>query len=233
MKVLIACEESQTVCKAFRERGHEAYSCDIIPCSGGHPEWHIQDDAIKVAYSQHWDLMIAHPPCTYLATCAEWAYKDEPYHQKVKAGTLVGKQRREAREQALIFVKKLLNIPIKKIAVENPIGVISSRIFWHTEGRYEIFPTRTIGCIAPQVIQPYMFGENASKATCIYLKGLPELQPTLYINPRIVNGMKRWENQTDSGQNRLPPTNDRAKKRSVTFQGIADAMANQWGKELS
>lgn len=165
--------------------------------------------------------MIAHPPCTYLTCSAEWAYKDPDYerypgvgyHQKVSSDTLVGYDRRYARIAALDFIRTLLNIPIPRICLENPRGVISSAIRKPS-----------------QTIQPYMFGDDASKSTCLWLKGLPALQATNLVSPRITaDGKKRWGNQTDSGQNKLPPTTDRWKIRSETYPGIAAAMASQWG----
>lgn len=240
MKVLIACEESQTVCKAFRKKGHEAYSCDILPCSGGHPEWHLQMDMFEAIKLKQWDLMIAHPVCTYLTCSAEWAYKDPDfvrypnvgYHQKLKEGTLFGEARRQAREEALQTVCKLLNAPIKKKVIENPVGVISSRIFWYIGGEsgpaeWKVFPRKTIGCIKPHVIQPHWFGDDASKATALYYVNVDKIKATNHVLPRIVNGKKRWANQTDSGQNNLPPSKDRAKLRSKTLPGIADALADQ------
>jgi len=163
----------------------------------------------------HWDLMIAHPDCTYLTCSAEWAYKDGPYHQKVRPETLVGAARRRAREEALDFVRVLFDAPIKHKAIENPRGVISTRIR-----------------PASQYIQPYEYGHDASKITGLWLEGLPLLTPTKYIEPRIVNGKPRWSNQTDSGQNRLSPGADRWKDRSRTYQGWADAMAKQWVDEV-
>lgn len=237
MRVLLGCERSQEVCKAFRELGHVAYSCDLLPCYGGHPEWHIQDDVLN-HLNGGWDLAVFFPDCTYLTNSAEWAYGDGPYHQKVKPETLVGPARREAREKALQFTCKLLNAPIKKKALENPIGQISSRIFWYVGGEaggaeWKVYPTKTIGCIEPQVIHPHWFGDDASKATCIYRINLPKLKPTKMINPRVVTYrgrvVKRWANQTDSGQNNLPPSIDRATIRSRTYPGIAKAMAEQWG----
>lgn len=166
----------------------------------------------------HWDLMIAHPPCTYLTIAAEWAYKDAP-GKRMNEGVLFGATRRQAREEALAFVQTLATAPIPRIAIENPVGVLSSR--WRRPD---------------QIIQPWMFGEDASKATCLWLKGLPLLQETQRVPGRIVGEDKRgftivrWANQTDSGQNKLPPSVDRWKLRSTTYQGIADAMAAQWGK---
>jgi len=224
MKILVGCEESQTVCMAFRAIGHEAYSCDLKPCSGGHPEWHIHGDVFGAIepgqktlqnggcmYIHLWDIAIFFPDCTYLTCSAEWAYKNGPYHQKVKPGTLVGLDRVEARGHAIEFFKSLWSCKIPKIAMENPVGVISSFVK------------------PSQVIHPYQFGDDASKATCLWLKGLPLLKPTQYIEPRIVNGKKRWGNQTDSGQNKLTPSANRAELRSKTFPGIAKAMAEQWG----
>lgn len=198
MRVLVACEESQTVTKAFRALGHEAYSCDILPCSGGHPEWHFQQDVFDVI-DKGWDLMIAHPPCTYLSVSGmHW--------------TTRGLRDPKLTEDALEFVSKLMNADIKMIALENPVSVISSRIRK-----------------PDQIIQPWMFGHDASKKTCLWLKNLPHLNPTEIIKGRIINGKERYGNQTDSGQNKLPPSKDRWKIRSKTYEGIAYAMANQWG----
>src|SRR5690606_22505979 len=148
---------------AFREAGHDAFSCDLKPCSGGHPEWHYQMDVFKAMGLQDWDLGIFFPDCTYLTCSAEWAYKDPPYHQKVKPGTLVGKQRIEARKAAAKFFMALYNCNILKVAIENPVGVMSG-----------IFRKPN------QVIQPWQFGHPESKATCLWLKGLPLLQHTEY-----------------------------------------------------
>lgn len=246
MKVLVGCEESQTVCIAFREMGHEAYSCDLKPCSGGHPEWHIQGDvfaAIRAGsiktqsgdsvFIDKWDMGIFFPDCTFLTISAEWCYKDQP---KLKSGKLVGAERCAAREKALQFVCRIMNCGIPKISIENPIGVIGTRIFWYIGGenggaRWEVYPRKLDhGSRKPdQIIQPYQFGDNASKSTCLWLTNLPKLIPTSYCKPRIANGKKRWNNQTDNGQNKLPPSMNRAELRSKTFPGIAQAMAQQWG----
>ena len=210
MIVLVACEYSGRVRRAFAGRGHRAFSCDILPADDYSPN-HIIADALDVIYSTPWDLIIAHPPCTYLTNSAEWAYKDGPYHQKVKPGTLVGKERREARADAVKFFMSIWKSDCPKICIENPIGFMSSLIK----------PT--------QYIQPYEYGEDASKKTCLWLKGLPPLKPTKYVEPRIVNGKKRWGNQTDSGQNKMTPSDSRGHDRSLTPQGWADAMAGQWG----
>lgn len=218
MKVLIACEFSGTVRDAFLKLGHNAWSCDLLNTESIGP--HIEGDALDVL-SEGWDLMIAHPPCTYLTNSAEWAYKDPDfnrypgvgYHQKLKPDTLFGEARRKARAQAVEFFLALWNCSIPKICIENPVGHMSKHL--PKESR--------------QVIQPYQFGEDASKATCLWLKGLNPLKETKYIAPRMVNGKPRWGNQTDGGQNKLPQTDDRWALRSKTYKGIANAMANQWG----
>ena len=219
MKVLIACEESQIVCKAFRERGHEAYSCDIQEPSGGHPEWHIHGDAIAALDGgvittmdgkQHdvgkWDLLIAHPPCTYLTVTGNRWFNEERYGEKAR-------QRKELRNEAAIFFMSFINADIDKIAVENPIGYMS-----------------TVYQKPSQIIHPYMFGDPARKATCLWLKGLPKLTPTDIVEPIVIHYQNG--NGTDNPWHmdtlKLPP-NERAKARSKTFPGIAAAMAEQWG----
>ena len=196
MKILVGCEESQTVCIELRKLGHEAYSCDLIECSGGHPEWHLQTDVFEAIKLKEWDAAIFFPPCTYLTVSANKWYKDQPAR---KSGTLVGEARREARREAIIFFKKLYNCGIPKIAIENPIGVMS------TEFRKP-----------DQVIQPWMFGHGETKATCLWLKGLNKLSPT-----KVVEGREQRLHY-------LPKTKDRAKLRSKTYPGIAKAMAEQW-----
>jgi len=198
MKVLIACEFSGTVRNAFRKRGHDAWSCDLLPTIGP-PDYHIQRDVFEAIGMARWDLMIAHPPCTYLAASGLHWNKRNPDRAKLT-------------EEALEFVLALSIAPIDRIAIENPIGCLSTR--WRKP---------------EQIIQPYLFGEDASKATCLWLKNLPKLCPTEYVEPRLVNGKKRWANQTDSGQNRLSPSPTRWAERSKTYQGIAEAMAEQWG----
>lgn len=219
MKVLIACERFGVIRDAFIKAGHDAWSCDLVDSVVPGP--HIRGDALSVV-SWCWDLMIAHPDCTYLTCSAEWAYGDGPYHQKVKPETLVGQARRQARRQALEFVMALASSPIPKIAIENPaIGAINRNLDLTQLGFRTNFPT--------QVIQPHQFGHDASKATGLALKGLPDLVHTSHIEPRIVAGRPRWGNQTDSGQNRLSPGEGRAMERARTYQGWADAMASQWG----
>jgi hypothetical protein len=193
MKVLVACEYSGTVREAFRALGHDAMSCDLLPTDRPGP--HHQGDVLDVI-GDGWDLMIAHPPCTYLAASGLHWNKRRP-------------ERAAQTEQALTFVMSLANAPIARIAIENPIGALSSR--WRKPD---------------QIIQPWMFGEDASKATCLWLKGLPMLRAT-----DVLPGgpTARRANQTPSGQNKLGPSPDRWKIRSTTYQGIADAMAQQWG----
>lgn len=218
MKVLVACEYSGRVRDAFIAAGHDAMSCDLLPTEA--PGAHYQGDVFDVI-NAGWDLMIAHPPCTYLTCSAEWAYGDGPYHQRVQPGTLVGAARRKAREQALEFVLALYNAPIPRVAIENPVGVLSSN-FREPD----------------QIIQPYEYGDDGSKKTCLWLRGLPLLVPTGLYPPRLARQKDgksyalRWGNQTDSGQHRESPSPDRWKERSRTWQGWADAMADQWGGVL-
>jgi hypothetical protein len=197
MKVLVACEYSGTVRNAFIRAGHYALSCDLLPTDSPIGD-HYQGNVLDIL-DHGWDLMIAHPPCTYLCSSGLHWNKRIP-------------DRAQKTEEALEFVQMLLDAPIPKIALENPIGCISTRIRK-----------------PDQTIQPYQFGDDASKATCLWLKGLPPLRPTQFVEPRIVNGKPRWANQTDSGQNRLPPSADRWKIRSETYVGIAEAMVAQWG----
>ena len=195
MKVLVACEYSGVVRDAFLARGHDAISCDLLPTESDGP--HYQGDVFDII-NDGWDLMIAHPPCTYLSVSGmHW--------------TTRGLRDPQLTKDALDFVRRLMAAPIKQIAIENPVSVISSRIRKPN-----------------QIIAPYQFGHDASKKTCLWLQDLPPLRPTQMVEPRIVNGRKRWGNQTDSGQNKLPPSKDRWKIRSATYQGIAEAMASQW-----
>lgn len=198
MRVLVACEYSGTVRDAFRDAGHDAMSCDLLPTDATGP--HYQGD-VRDVLADGWDLLVAHPPCTYLLVSGmHWTKR--------------GLRDPQLTEDALTLVRLLLDAPVPRIALENPVSVISSRIRK-----------------PDQIIHPWMFGHDASKKTCLWLKGLPPLQPVAQIAPRMVNGKPRWGNQTDSGQNRLPPTEDRWKIRFTTYPGIARAMASQWGKE--
>lgn len=212
MKVLIACEYSGRTRDAFIRAGFDATSCDLLATEVPGP--HYQGD-VRDILNNGWDLLIAHPDCTYLTCSAEWAYGDGPYHQKVKPETLVGLARQFARERALHFVDTLFNAPIKHKAIENPRGVISTRLR-----------------PASQYIQPHEYGHDASKITGLWLEELPLLVPTCHVPPRMVNGRPRWANQTDSGQNKLTPGPDRWKERARTYDGWSNAMADQWGRYL-
>ena len=187
MRVLIACEFSGIVWEAFAKLGHDAYSCDLLPTEI--PGNHIQDDVLK-HLEEGWDLMIAHPPCTHLAVSGARWFKDKQVEQR----------------EAIDFFYALVAAPIHRIALENPVGIIST--YWRPPD---------------QIIQPWMFGEDASKKTCLWLKNLPLLHPTNQIIK------DQYANQTKSGQNNLAPSPNGWKERSRTYQGIADAMAEQWG----
>lgn len=219
--VLIGGETSGTIREAFRARGHDAFSCDLLPAQDGSP-FHFQCDVRGLFVPGAFDLFVTHPDCTYLTNSAAWAFSDGPYHQKVKPGTLVGAERRAAREQALQFVAEMMAAPFERICLENPPGSIGTRI----DARVYGFSHAK----ASQYIQPNEYGEDASKKTGLWLKNLPPLKPTRKVPPRWVNGRPRWGNQTDSGQNNLTPGADRWQVRSNTYKGWAEAMAEQWGK---
>jgi site-specific DNA-cytosine methylase len=192
MKVLVACEYSGRVRDAFTRLGHDAVSVDLLPTET--EGRHIQGDVLDVLESEQFDLMVAFPPCTHLAVSGARYFEEK---------------RADGRQQsALAFVQSLMDAPVERIALENPVGIISSAIRK-----------------PDQIIQPWMFGEDASKKTCLWLKNLPKLEPTKIIRKDI------YANQTPSGQNKLGPSEDRAKIRSLTYQGIADVMAEQWGSQ--
>lgn len=204
--VLVACEFSGVVRRAFAAQPNTyAMSCDLLPAADGSKD-HYQGDVRDVLWSG-WDLIIAHPPCTYLCSSG--------LHWNKRGRMVDGRPRAELTEEALSFVRMFLDLDAR-LALENPIGCISTRIRK-----------------PDQVIQPYEFGHDASKSTCLWLNKLPKLRPTKRIDPRIINGKPRWGNQTDSGQNKLGPSEDRWAERSITYQGIADAMAWQWGAILA
>ena len=195
MRVLVACEYSGTVRRAFRELGHDAWSCDLLP-SDDESEHHFKGDVMEII-SQDWDLMIAHPPCTYLCNSGvHWLGRQEGREAKMREGAL--------------FFKALWEADIPKVCVENPI--------------MHRYAKDIIGADYAQTVQPWQFGEDASKATCLWLRNLPKLEPTDIIKK------ERYANQTPSGQNKLGPSPDRWKIRSKTYDGIARAMAQQWGK---
>lgn len=209
MKILVACEESQAITKELRKLGHEAFSCDLLPCSGGHPEWHYQQDVFDVIY-KGWDMMIAHPPCTFLAVSgARWMYN--------KDGS-VNQERLKKQNEALEFVQKLMDAPIEKIAIENPISVISSKIRK-----------------PDQIVQPWQFGDKAQKSTCLWLKNLPKLEPTNivekgeFIEFIYKKGVKKRQPKWyfDALKNAKTPE-ERRTLRSKTFKGMAEAIAKQW-----
>lgn len=207
MKVLVACEESQRVCAAFRAKGHDAFSCDIQPCSGGHPEWHIRGDALAALYSQSWDMLIAHPPCTYLtaSSAVRLFYPDHSIKDKLRE-----QKGWAARE----FFLEFLNAPVPMVAVENPVPLKHFNLPHYS-----------------QIIEPYMFGDPWKKRTCLWLRGLPDLEVTDLVEP-----LGLWVGSTSarSGTGRIKstyvlPSHRDQKTRSKTFPGIAKAMADQWG----
>ena len=208
MKILVACEESQAVTIEFRKLGHEAYSCDIEPCSGGHPEWHLQQDVIPLL-KEKWDMIIAFPPCTYLTVTGNRWFNIERYGEKAV-------QRYKDRDFAISFFMLFANADCEKIAIENPVGIMSTE--WRKPD---------------QIINPWQFGDPFEKKTCLWLKGLPELIPTniVEIPPRKQFGsgksMPAWYADAFS-----LPKEERAKLRSKTFPGIAKAMAEQWGAQI-
>lgn len=211
MKILIACEESQAVCIAFREKGHEAYSCDILPCSGGHPEWHYQQDVFEVI-NMGWDMMIAFPPCTFLTVTGNSWFLPK-YKERFP-------NRLQDREDAKQFFLKLYNSNIKHIAIENPIGIMSSELRK-----------------PDQIIHPYYFGDKSRKATCLWLKNLPKLlyskennlfEQKTSVEPDIYHFKNGKGTCSMDYMVALKRGKDRAKIRSKTYPGIAKAMANQW-----
>ena len=229
MKILVACEESQAVTKELRRLGHEAYSCDIIECSGGHPKWHIKNDVLNFlnptilfinelpgiqfftmdneyhCFPGKWDMIIAHPPCTYLTVTGNRWFNVERYGEKAI-------QRKKDREDAIKFFMAFANADCDRIAIENPVGVMSSQ--WRKPDQY---------------IEPYMFGDPEKKKTGLWLKGLPLLKPTNIVEPVIIHcksgaNEPRWHMETMNLSKE-----ERSRVRSKTFHGIAKAMAEQWG----
>ena len=200
--------------KAFEVHGHEVWTCDLLPARDN-ALFHYQGDVWDIL-GDGWDFAVLHPMCTYLTCSAAWAFGNGPYHQKVKPGTLVGEARREARREALDNFAKLLALPFP-VAIENPGTSFVSKAIRKPS----------------QIIHPHQFGDDASKATGLWLSaGVPLLAPTQNVAPRIVEGRPRWANQTDSGQNRLSPSAERWLERSKTYPGIAAAMGDQWGRHF-
>lgn len=220
MNVLIACEESQRVCTAFREKGHRAFSCDILDCSGGHPEWHIKGDVLPLLngrceftlqngqtdrQTDRWDLIIAHPPCTDLCVSgARW---------------FAEKQKDLRQQKAVAFFMHFVLANCDRICIENPVGIMSN-----------VYKKPS------QIIQPWWFGDNYSKSTCLWLKGLAPLKPEIIEQPEIEfvewtdtkTGKKKRQDKFSADALKLPPE-ERARLRSQTFPGIARAMSEQWG----
>lgn len=236
LNILVACEESQAVTKQFRLLGHNAYSCDLLPCSGNHPEWHYNMDVFKVIKNNggilqngnkvkingDWDLMVAHPPCTYLAVSgARWFYNPNDSHLPMNERTPHPKypNRKKDQEGAIDFFIKLMSVPIKHIAIENPIGVISSV--------YEK---------PSQIVHPYMFGDEASKTTCLWLKNLSKLEPTEIVGKgeriQFASGKSQPKWYSDAFVKAKTPE-ERRTLRSKTFKGMAEAMAIQWTKFIN
>lgn len=222
LRVIIACEESQTICKEFRNLGHEAYSCDLLPCSGGHPEWHFQQDVLPLL-KEEWDIVIAHPPCTYLSVSgAQWYYHPDDKHLAINQRRPHPKYPNRAadREDAVNFFMQFVNIDTNClfVAIENPIGIMSSR--WKK-------PT--------QIVQPWQFGDEASKSTCLWLRNLNPLQPTNIVGKGEVitmsSGAKMQKWYYDAISNAKTPE-ERRSLRSKTFPGMAKAMAEQWSKQV-
>ena len=220
MKILIACEESQRICEAFRELGCEAYSCDIIECGGGHLEWHIQSDVLPLLNgdvtfmtadgANHnvagpWDLIIAHPPCTYLTNTGNRWFNEEKYGDKAR-------ERKRLREEAADFFMEFARTNAKHWAIENPVG------WMNTHYRKP-----------DQIIQPYEFGDPARKTTCLWLYNLPLLKPTKIVEPKLqyLKSGKTMDLEYSNASKK-----ERAKLRSRTYPGIAKAIADQWSKIL-
>lgn len=207
LKILVACEESQAVCKEFRKLGHEAFSCDILPCSGGHPEWHLQQDVTELL-KQKWNMIIAFPPCTHLAVSGA-----KHFHKKIADGR---------QQQGVDFFMLFANCECEKVAIENPIGIMSGK--WRKPD---------------QIIQPYQFGDPVKKSTCLWLKGLPKLVGTKNVEAEVKyyttkdgkGKQSEWNARqlVIDGKKYGYNTDEFKKHRSKTFEGIAKAMAEQWG----
>lgn len=222
-RVLIGYSACHLTRAAFESQGHDVWTCDLLPARDNSLK-HLQGDIWQVALNHQWDFAVLHPMCTYLTVSAAWAFSDPDfgkypgvgYHQRVKPGTLTGEARREARREAIENFRRLLALPFP-VAIENPGSSFVSK------------------AVRPpsQIVQPYQFGDDASKATGFWLgDDVPPLEPTFYVEPRMIDGRPRWANQTDTGQNRLSPSENRWLERSATYPGIAAAMGDQWGKWL-
>jgi hypothetical protein len=216
-RVLIGYSACPLTRAAFEAAGHECWTCDLLPARGDANGRHLQCDIWEALLSHRWDFGVLHPMCTYLTCSAAWAYGDGPYHQKVKPGTLVGAERRAARDEAIDNFRRLLALPFP-VVCENPATSFLSKAIRPPD----------------QIIHPHQFGDDASKATGLWKSPeVPDLVHTQHVAPRMVEGRPRWANQTDSGQNRLSPSETRWLERSATYPGIAAAMGAQWGAWLS
>lgn len=220
-KILIACEESQVTTKAFRKLGYEAFSCDILPCSGGHPEWHIQRDVFEII-NDGWDLMIAHPPCTFLSVSgAQWlSHPNDIYlpFEKRRPNPKYPTRRKDMLD-SVDFVKSLYNADIKHVAIENPVGLLSSR--WRKPD---------------QIVQPYMFGDEATKTTCLWVKNLPLLTTTNVVGKgerTVFSSGKSHPKWYADALKYSKTKEERQRLRSKTFEGMANAFAEQWSKVLN
>ena len=203
-KILVACEESQEVTIRLRQKGHEAYSCDVLDCSGGRPEWHIKGDVVE-QLSKQWDMIVAFPPCTYLTVTGNRWFNIERYGEKAV-------QRHKDREKAIDFFMKIANANCDQIAIENPVGIMSSD--WRKPN---------------QIINPYEFGDAFEKKTCLWLKGVPKLEPTNIVEPPPRTKYKSGKTMPAWYADAIKlPKAERSKLRSKTFPGIAQAMADQW-----
>lgn len=233
MNVLVACEESQRVCTEFRKLGHNAFSCDLVECSGGHPEWHIKQDVIPLLNGnckfntcdnkEHeirgkWDMIIAFPPCTDLAVSGARHFEK--------------KRINGSQEKSIIFFTKFLNADCDKIAIENPVGIISGNyIKTHFKDLAEKF---SLPKKPTQIIQPYYFGDSSKKTTCLFLKNLNKLKPTKIVYPKLISYVCKNGKKVTFSEHMVKgfKQGERAKERSKTFPGIAKAMAEQWGNNL-
>ena len=217
LRILIACEESQATTKEFRRLGHEAFSCDILPCSGGHPEWHLQCDVLEIL-NDGWDLMVAHPPCTYLSSSGvQWLSHPEDKHLPFEDRRPNPKypNRKQNMLDSIEFVKTLYNAPIERIAIENPVGLLSTR--WRKPD---------------QIVQPYMFGDEATKTTCLWLKNLPLLVPTKLVGKGEKTVYKSGKSHPKWYADILSVAKTKEERQTLrgkTFPGMAAAFADQWG----
>ncbi len=225
LNILVGCEFTGVVSAAFRALGHTVWSCDLEPYGGDTSEgeyFHYQGDVLSLlANPADWDMAIFHPPCTYLTSAGEWAFSDNPLlkgmPRKIKPETLIGQARWDARTQAIKFVKALWDTPIERMCIENPVGVI---------------PRYLPDMPKPQWVQPYWFGADRSKRTGLFTRGLPDLCPTHMIaGKKNKKGLLRWANQSPCGADNTPPGPDRWRVRSALDTGMANAMADQWGRQ--